>query len=250
MWSCLHPSMMTIMSLVKRSLLTTVISLSVYSVNHISIASHLLTSITSMSPNPSADSHWHDQPPMSTQDPYREDQQEEMPSKIFNQVVGRLLDGLTGGNGPASHQDLPEQTPSAGYIGDPAPEDHSHHSSHGGNTEAMSRQSHWGTFDEVVGRLERRLKDVEPAASQRQTTHGASTAQNSSINPDQDSKSINPSNDTVSGKDNRSSPTIPPSVSTPPCHVSPIPFCRSSQPPPISKFPSHHSLRSMSSRHL
>jgi hypothetical protein len=177
----------------------------------ISIASTLLTTFTSMSPTPSADIHWHDQPPSdkNNQDPSREDQPEELPSVILSQVAERLArrHRFKYGNIPASHQNLPKQAPSAGYIGDPAPEDQSHQSSQSsptGNTEAMSRHSDWETFEGVVGRLERKLilKDVGPAASQRQTTHEASTAQKSSNNPDRDSKSINPSNDTVSGKDN------------------------------------------------
>jgi hypothetical protein len=193
---------MTMISLVRLSLLTTVNSLSVYSVNHISIASHLLTSITSMSPNPSADSHWHEQAFRSTQAPSREHQSKEMPSAILSQVVERLANRLEGGTSPSSHQNLPEQAPSAGNTEDPFPADQSHNSSLDGNAEGLSHQSHWEVFDKVVGRLERKVKGAATPASQRQTTHGASTAQKSSNNPDQGNNSIGPPNDKVSGENN------------------------------------------------
>jgi hypothetical protein len=166
------------------------------------IASPLLTTFTSMSPNPSADSHWHDQPPMSTQDPYREDQQEEMPSKIFNRVAERLAKRhrLKYGNIPASHQDLPEQAHTVGDIGDPAPEDQSHRTSSHRSTENLPQRSIMNTFGEVVGRVYYQAVAAEAVASQPQTTHGASTAQKSSNNPDQGNKSIGPPNDKVSGE--------------------------------------------------
>jgi hypothetical protein len=145
-----------------------------------------------MSPTPSADSHWHNQPAKSTQAPFREYQPEEMPSAILSRVAKRHADrhSLRYGNIPASHQNLPKQAPSAGHIGDSAPEDHSHHSSHGKNTEGLPQQSKWEIFDGVVGRLERKLKDVETATPHQQTTHVASTAQTPSHDQDQGNKSI------------------------------------------------------------
>jgi hypothetical protein len=67
------------------------------------------------------------------------------------------------------------------------------------------------TFGEVVGRVYYQAVAAEAVASQPQTTHGASTAQKSSNNPDQGNKSIGPPNDKVSGENAWSSPIIPPS---------------------------------------
>lgn len=172
----------------------------------ISIASTLLTTFTSMSPTPSADIYWHDQPPSdrNDQDPSREDQPEDLPSVILSQVAERLAKRhrLKYENIPASHQDLPEQAHTVGDIGDPAPEDQSHRTSSHRNTENLPQRSMMNTFGEVVGRVYYQAVAAEVVVSQPQTTHGASTAQKSSNNPDQGNNSIGPPNDKASGKNN------------------------------------------------
>jgi hypothetical protein len=122
----------------------------------------------------------------------------------LSQVAERLAKRhrLKYGNIPASHQDLPEQAHIVGDIGDPAPEDQSHQPSSPRTTENLPQRSIMNTFSEVVGRVYYQAVAAEAVASQPQNTHGASTAQKSSNDPDQGNKSNGSPNNMVSGGNN------------------------------------------------